>query len=288
MASGGRAGFAEGKGPKMSRRNFLKIMGGLAALPVVGKFFKFAKPLAKTAKVADLTSVPIGNAAGMPSWFKPLVNKVIKEGEDITQKVATQERQIIHTKKLEEGKFADEVTVTQDLDTGNVTVEYDTVHSMGEAPIQLDYKAGQIIEEGSKKGTKTKAEFSAVESEPRVVNWDGDIEFDGENVVSKVDDLFTDTTKLESYATGKKPTIKKLLKSEKKQKYVSKINDDQMEQVEFIENKGGGYTPVEDILDEGKRVGDFDPKGYDRYNEWKGQNLPKKKASGGLARLLGE
>jgi hypothetical protein len=41
---------------------------------------------------------------------------------------------------------------------------------------------------------------------------------------------------------------------------------------------------MEDILDEGKRVGDFDPKGYDRYNEWKGQNLPDKKikkASGG-------
>ena len=33
FADGGRARFADGKGPKMSRRNFLKIMGGLAALP---------------------------------------------------------------------------------------------------------------------------------------------------------------------------------------------------------------------------------------------------------------
>ena len=42
---------------------------------------------------------------------------------------------------------------------------------------------------------------------------DADIEWAGENVVNKVDDLLTDTTKLETYATGKNPTIKKLLKA---------------------------------------------------------------------------
>ena len=79
-ANGGRIGFKNGKGPKMSRRTFLKGLGALAALPVFGKFFKFAKP---AAKVADLTSVPIKNAEGMPAWFKPLVNRVIKEGDDV-------------------------------------------------------------------------------------------------------------------------------------------------------------------------------------------------------------
>ena len=33
---------------------------------------------------------------------------------------------------------------------------------------------------------------------------DADIEWAGENLVNNVDDLLTDTTKLESYATGKK------------------------------------------------------------------------------------
>ena len=92
---------------------------------------------------------------------------------------------------------------------------------MGEYGVQLDYKAAEVVEDASRKAgkeIKTKPEFSAVESEPRVTNWDGDIEWDGENVVGKVDDLFTDTTKLEAYATGKNPNIKKLLKSEKKQK----------------------------------------------------------------------
>jgi len=43
-------------------------------------------------------------------------------------------------------------------------------------------------------------------------------------------------------------------------------------------------------LDEGKRVGTLDPKGYDPQNVVKGMNLPSKtkKASGGLAYMLGE
>ena len=286
LAGGGRAGFKEGKGPKMSRRGFMKLAAGLATIPIIGKYFKWAKPLAKTAKVADLTSVPIGNAPGMPSWFKPLVNKVIKEGDDVTKKLATKEREIVHTKKLDE---FDEVTVYQDLNNGNVRVEYHGSGNMGEAPIQLDYKAGEMLEGPIKKGqpSKTKSEFSAVESEPEIVNWDGDIEWTGENVVNKVDDLLTDTAKLETYATGKNPTIKKLLKSEQKQKYINNLHDDQMEQVNYIENKHG--MSADDYIDEGARVGDFDPKGY-RDLDTRGMNLPSKikKASGGLAGMLGE
>ena len=66
----------------------------MATLPIIGKYFKWAKPLAKT---VDLTSVPIkAGADGMPAWFKPLVNKVIKEGEDISSKASTIEREIVH------------------------------------------------------------------------------------------------------------------------------------------------------------------------------------------------
>ena len=154
----------------------------------------------------------------MPDWFIPLVNRVTKEGTDVTKKLGTVEREIVHTKKLGKGEFADEVTVYQDMNTGNVRVEFESIHNMGEAPIQLEYRAGEVVQTGKYKGKKTKSEFSANEAEPEVVNWDGDIEWSGENVVNKVDDLLTDTTKLETYATGKNPNIKKLLKSEKKQK----------------------------------------------------------------------
>jgi len=51
--SGGiaRLGFKDGKGLQkvdLNRRLFLQGMGALASLPIVGKFFKLAKPLAKT------------------------------------------------------------------------------------------------------------------------------------------------------------------------------------------------------------------------------------------------
>jgi hypothetical protein len=258
----------------MGRRAFLKLMGGVGAgigALKTGALKMFGKEGATVAK--EVTSVPIGNPEGMPSWFKPLVNKVIKEGEDVTKKFATKEREIVHTKKLGDPKaddvYADEVTVTQDLDTGNVRVEYHSSTNMGEAPIQLEYKASEVIEPNLKTGKgggKTKEEFTAVESEPRVANWDGDIEWDGENVVRKVDDLLSDTTQLEAYATGKRPTIKKLLKSEKKQKKVQRLNEDQGNQIDYIETK---YGPGPDPTD---------------FDDWPTPEY----ASGGLAKMLGE
>ncbi|MDP7555959.1 MAG: hypothetical protein QGF31_07240, partial [Nitrospinota bacterium] len=290
-SDGGRIGFKGGTKFDPTKRSFLKIAAGLAALPVVGKFFKWAKPAAKV-----LTKVPIESTGGMPVWFPKLVNKVVNEGTDVTKKLATVEREIVHTKKIgAKGTYAgDEVTVYRNLDSGNVRVEYGPPlldeqgkiirASNDNAVINLEYKAP--VEDITSKGKpiKTKSEFSAVESEPEVVNWEGDIEFSGENVVNRVEDLVTDTSELQKYATGKKLTIKELSESMKKQKYKNKLETDVMEQVDYIENKGGGYASMEDILDEGKRVGDFDPKGYDRYNEWRGQNLPDKKikkASGG-------
>ena len=244
-----RVPFGAG-GISKARRAFLKMMAAVGATGAAAKsgLFGLLKGGGKKQIVESLTQVPIGSPPGMPDWFIPLVNKVIKDGDDVTKKLATGERQIVHNKKLGDPKdvYADEVTVTQDLDTGNVRVEYHASGNMGEAPIQLDYKACEVIEQGSKRGTKTKPEFSAVEAEPRVVNYDGDIEWDGENIVNVVDDLLTDTTKLETYATGKKPNIKKLLKSEQKQKKVSKLNEDQMEQVEYIEQKyGPGPDPTD-------------------------------------------
>ena len=263
-AEGGRIGLKDGTKFDPKRRTILKGIGALAALPIVGKFFKWAKP---AAKIADVTSVPIkAGVDGMPAWFKPLVNRVIKEGDDVTKQFATREREIVHQVSLEGklGKDAvgvDDVRVTQNLDEGTIRVEYNTVDSPGEYGVDLIYKQGEDIEpilaqhmdpknpKGpwlSNKAQKTQPEFTAVEAEPRVMNYDGDIEWDGENVVSAVDDLLTDTTKLEAYATGKKPNIKKLLKSEKKQKKVNKLNEDQVEQAEYIEQKyGPGPDPTD-------------------------------------------
>ena len=216
----------------------------------------------------------------MPAWFKPLVNKVIKEGDDVTKKFATKEREIVHTKKIDD---VDEVTVYQDLDTGNVTVEYgyhltdDTgkVIRASNDPevIHLSYKAAEEIP--TKKGSiKIKDEFSAVEAEPEITNWDGDIDMTGVNEVTKVDDLITDTSKLQKYATGEKLTIKELSESMKKQKYKDKLETDSTEAINYIEKKHGPFP------DPGDYAGGKDEtiEAFDKYYG---------KASGGRVPLAG-
>ena len=208
---GGRAGYKDGRGPKMSRRNFLKIMGGLAALPVVGKLFKFTKPLAKTAKVADLTSVPIGNAAGMPAWFKPLVNKVIKEGEEIGSGA---ERVIVHKTKLPNSKT--DVYVNQNLNTGDVTVDFGMEkHGFPDGkfgqPVRLEYKASEEIPVKGKKGSiKTKEEFNVEEAE-FTGGHPENIKFE-ESTVSKFGNHETNFDEVEKFATGKVKKVKTKLK----------------------------------------------------------------------------
>ena len=51
-AMGGRIGLKDG--PDLSKRNFMKILGGLAAIPVFGKFFRQADKVAPaTQKVME-------------------------------------------------------------------------------------------------------------------------------------------------------------------------------------------------------------------------------------------
>ena len=109
-ASGGRIGFKDG----MTRRTFLKLLGGMAAIPIVGKFLK---PL-KTAKgVKKVPMIATDNVPGKPEWFDQLVNKVIIEGDDVTKRFATADRQAVHQKTLDDGSV---VRVTEDTDQGAV------------------------------------------------------------------------------------------------------------------------------------------------------------------------
>ena len=62
----------------MGSRAFLHLLGGVGAgigALKAGALKLFSKEGATVAK--ELTQVPIKNIEGMPTWFKPLVNKVI-------------------------------------------------------------------------------------------------------------------------------------------------------------------------------------------------------------------
>ena len=106
FADGGRASFDEGG---MTRRTFLKILGGLASIPIVGKILKPVKIGKTVSKVPVIKTAPV---KGKPEWFDSLVNKVIIEGDDVTKRFATGERQSIHQKTLDDGSV---VRVTEDV-----------------------------------------------------------------------------------------------------------------------------------------------------------------------------
>ena len=120
MAQGGLAGFAGDqrfgfKKGGMSRRDFMKIIGGLATLPVVGKFFKAAEPVAKVA-----TKATEGVKIGLDK-FMMLVDKIKRSGQPAPGR-RTQDLQEITTYK---GKDGSEYELTEDLATGDLTVTKD-------------------------------------------------------------------------------------------------------------------------------------------------------------------
>ena len=240
LATGGRAGF------KMGRRAFLKALGtgigGAAALKtgIIGLGTKKAV----TGAGEKIITAPV---KGKPEWFDALVNKVIREGDDVSKNFATKEREIVHKLDIDN---LDDVKVTQDLDEGLIRVEYNSPNNMGEDTVELVFKKGRPEEEGVMPD-----EFFAVEKEPRGIRTgpdDYDIEFDGENLVRSVDDLQSDTSKLKEVATGKKQTLGEFVNSKKKKDKVKQINEDQVEQAEYLEQKyGPGPEDADDFASGG-------------------------------------
>ena len=235
---GGRIGFGLGGGFNAARRAFLKVLGAGVATAGVAKsgLFSLLKGGGKKQVVESLTQIPIGSADGMPAWFKPLVNRVIKEGDDVTKKFATKEREIVHQVSIE-GKIGsphalgvEDVRVTQSLDDGTIRVEYNSPDTIGESGVSLVYKKGEEIPikvKGKNTSVKEKDKFTAMEDDfyPQATGPDGDFDLEfTENIVNKVDDLYSDTSKLKEFATGKKLTIKEIAEATKKKNILKEID----------------------------------------------------------------
>jgi len=247
-ADGGRIGFKDG----MTRRTFLKFLAGAASIPIVGKILA---PLKLAKGVKKVPIIKTDNVPGKPEWFDQLVNKVIIEGDDVTKRFATSERQSIHQKTLDDGSV---VRVTEDVDDGAVRVEYQSEQNVFGDDVQLQYKK-PLPDEGA---PRPAAEFTTAESGPvgrRSSPDDFDIEVDEVGGTS-IRDLDSDVSKLKEYATGKKPTMKELVQNIDRRKKAKNITDDPEAQMDSII----------------RRQGDYDPSDYDDY------------ASGGIARMLGE
>jgi len=266
-STGGRVPFVKGKLVDKGRRAFMKWLAGITGATVAAgtgliKWGKFAGKGKTVIKAGDHI---IQGTPGMPDWFIPLINRITKEGDDVSKKLATVEREIVHTKKIgAKGAFeGDEVTVYQNLDTGNVRVEYgpplldkkgNVIRATNDQEVvHLEYKAGEVIEEGKYRGTKTDPEFSAAESEPNYTRTgpdDADLTFEGINEVNKVEDLTTDVSPLKQFGTKKKLTHKDKVVAKKKQKYRQQLEEDTSTQADYIETKYGPGPEPDTSIDE--------------------------------------
>ena len=114
LKEGGRIGLKKG----MDRRTFMKIVGGISTLPIVGKFLKFGKPVVKTV-AEDVSKV----ADRAPHYFFRLVDKIRRFGKVIDDSVADPRVERTYKYKdyeLKEGAYGDpsETIITKKTDMG--------------------------------------------------------------------------------------------------------------------------------------------------------------------------
>jgi len=159
----------------------MKIMAGIASLPVVGKFFKKAEQAAPV--------VSEGVKLGFDNFMK-LVEKIKAFGKDVSDKAAVQERQKVIRYQ---GKDGSEYELVEDITTGDITVQKDkpgvAVYGRGADDVEgvdviedrsiFSYKKGdEMIDTKTGKGVKAPDEYD----EMQAIAHDG-MEFDDVDVI---------------------------------------------------------------------------------------------------------
>ena len=182
----GIIGLKDGGPPNPGRRNFMKLMAGLASLPVVGKLFKGAKVADKVVQLKNTTTT-------MPAWFPKFVDRFISKG---VGKKVDQDLMQYETKDLPGVKLE----VKTD---GKIRVEGQNAYN---EPYVIDYEPPgyEVVDYSTGKAVKTKGEFAAADTQyfrtgdPREMDYDVDY-----NTVEDLDDLLGgNSTKLEGFARG--------------------------------------------------------------------------------------
>ena len=195
-AEGGRIGYKDGP-DQPGRRKFMKIMGGLAALPIIGKFFKGAKVAAPAVEAARET------VQQAPNYFFELADKIRRLGRE--SKVTPQERvREINYK----GKDGSEYTLTEDLTTGDMQITKDTPgmaysdevggYDVIENRSVMEYKSGKGMADETT-GGKVADEYDEYE-----------VRFDPDGTTADADDMSESIRKqIVEEVTDEAPSIKK-------------------------------------------------------------------------------
>jgi len=149
MAAGGRIGFADGPDDP-SRRKFMKIAGGIASIPIVGKFLKPAMVAAP--KVVEVVKRGVD---GTPEFLGDLITKIVTFGKKnftgnradefadqyrLDDYVVTQQGNKTTIKKVDDqgemGYKEHEMELDMDPETGGVTYNEASVRPDAEGKLK--------------------------------------------------------------------------------------------------------------------------------------------------------
>ena len=125
-AKGGIISLAEGGPSDPGRRKFMKILGGLASIPVLGRFIK---------PVTEVAPVVAEGVKTVPSYFFKLVDKIKALGDDAPG-LTSVEREV--------GKKYKDYDLVEDLSSGEIVVKK---NKQGGAMIGDDMVEGTMQEE---------------------------------------------------------------------------------------------------------------------------------------------
>ena len=123
---GGRVGYADGPDDP-SKRKFIKIMGGLASLPIVGRFFRVGEMAAPVAEKA------VEVAGEAPKYFFDLANKIKLLGTE--SKIKPSERVTETNYTGADGSY---YTLTEDATTGFQRIEKDKLGGYADENVSFD------------------------------------------------------------------------------------------------------------------------------------------------------
>jgi hypothetical protein len=233
LEEGGRVGFAEGSGPKFTRRGMLGVLGAIAATPLVKSLMKGESKALKAVKL-------IPKSAGMPEWFPSLVSKIEKEGKFLNKDIGLEDnlkikRLIIPSKT---GKGGDEIYTMIQHSNGDIVVEANVKGGAFDAPFELHYKPPKSdIDVTTGKAINEPGEFNVMENRPRSTaasHHDSDYEIDYDLV--SYDQAISDVERAERVATGKRIHPKRVQEREAARKYVEENPYDD------IVNRYGDYN----------------------------------------------
>jgi len=97
----------------LTRRDFLKATGAGGAV-ILAKMLGFGDELATTTKVAEKVAKDTVGGTYPPPYFFKLVDKIKFMGDDVTEKAATKDREVVKRYK--------EYEMSEDVSTGEITI----------------------------------------------------------------------------------------------------------------------------------------------------------------------